>query len=77
MNSSFFEEITIVICSFFSHEKLSKFVSAIDKRFKILIIEEPNISYPFPLFNLPAKHIIFSFFVNIQNFIMRQPVIYF
>jgi len=39
MNNLIFNEITIVICSFFSHEKLSKLISTIDKRFKILIID--------------------------------------
>ena len=39
MNDLIFKEITIVICSFFSHEKLSKLISTIDKRFKILIID--------------------------------------
>ena len=39
MNNLFFEEVTIVICSFLSHEKLSKLVSVIDKRFKVLIID--------------------------------------
>ena len=39
MNNLIFNEITIVICSFFSHKKLSKLISTIDKRFKILIID--------------------------------------
>jgi len=39
MNNLIFNEITIVVCSFFSHEKLSKLISTIDKRFKILIID--------------------------------------
>jgi GT2 family glycosyltransferase len=39
MNDLIFKEITIVICSFFSHEKLSKLISTIDKKFKILIID--------------------------------------
>ena len=34
-----FDEVTIVICSYFSHEKLSKLVDSINKRFKILIID--------------------------------------
>jgi GT2 family glycosyltransferase len=39
MNNLIFNEVTIVICSFFSHEKLSKLISTIDKKFKILIID--------------------------------------
>ena len=39
MNNLIFNEVTIVICSFFSHEKLSKLISTTDKRFKILIID--------------------------------------
>ena len=39
MNSLIFDEVTVVICSFFSHEKLSKLVSTIDSKFKILIID--------------------------------------
>jgi GT2 family glycosyltransferase len=39
MNSLIFDEVTVVICSFFSHEKLSKLVSTIDRKFKILIID--------------------------------------
>jgi GT2 family glycosyltransferase len=34
-----FDEVTVVICSYFSHEKLSKLVESIDKKFKILIID--------------------------------------
>ena len=39
MNSLIFDEVTVVICSFFSHEKLSKLISTIDSKFKILIID--------------------------------------
>jgi len=39
MNNLIFNEVTIVICSFFSHEKLSKLISTIDSKFKILIID--------------------------------------
>ena len=39
MNNLIFDDVTIVICSFFSHEKLRKLVSTIDNRFKILIID--------------------------------------
>ena len=39
MNNLIFDEVTVVICSFFSHKKLSKLVSTIDRRFKILIID--------------------------------------
>ena len=39
MNNLIFDEVTVVICSFFSHEKLSKLISIIDKKFKILIID--------------------------------------
>jgi GT2 family glycosyltransferase len=39
MNNLIFDEVTVVVCSFFSHEKLSKLISIIDKRFKILIID--------------------------------------
>ena len=34
-----FEEVTVVICSYFSHEKLSKLIKSINKYFKILIID--------------------------------------
>ena len=39
MNNLIFDDVTIVICSFLSHEKLSKLISTIDKKFKILIID--------------------------------------
>jgi GT2 family glycosyltransferase len=39
MNNLIFDEVTIVICSFLSHEKLSKLISTIDKKFKILVID--------------------------------------
>ena len=39
MNNLIFDEVTVVICSFLSHEKLSKIISTIDKKFKILIID--------------------------------------
>ena len=39
MDNLFFDKVTVVICSFLSHEKLSKLISTIDKRFKILIID--------------------------------------
>jgi N-acetylglucosaminyl-diphospho-decaprenol L-rhamnosyltransferase len=39
MSSLIFDKVTVVICSFLSHEKLSKLISTIDKRFKILIID--------------------------------------
>jgi GT2 family glycosyltransferase len=39
MNSLIFDEVTVVICSFFSHQKLSKLISTIDSKFKILIID--------------------------------------
>ena len=39
MNNLIFNEVTVVICSFFSHEKLSKLIPTIDKKFKILIID--------------------------------------
>ena len=45
MNNLIFNEITIVICSFFSHEKLSKLISTIDKRFKIIIIDNAREFY--------------------------------
>jgi len=39
MNNLIFDEVTVVICSFFSHEKLSKLISTINRKFKILIID--------------------------------------
>ena len=39
MSNLIFDEVTVVICSFLSHEKLSKIISKIDKKFKILIID--------------------------------------
>ena len=39
MSNLIFDEVTVVICSFLSHEKLSKLISTIDKKFKILIID--------------------------------------
>jgi GT2 family glycosyltransferase len=45
MNNLIFNEVTIVICSFFSHEKLSKLISTIDKRFKIIIIDNAREFY--------------------------------
>ena len=39
MNNLIFDEVTVVICSFLSHKKLSKLISTIDKKFKILIID--------------------------------------
>jgi len=37
--NNLFDETTVVICSFYSHDKLSKLIKEIDKRFKILIID--------------------------------------
>ena len=39
MSNLIFDEVTVVICSFLSHEKLSKLISIIDKKFKILVID--------------------------------------
>jgi N-acetylglucosaminyl-diphospho-decaprenol L-rhamnosyltransferase len=39
MSNLIFDEVTVVICSFLSHEKLSKIISTIDNKFKILIID--------------------------------------
>ena len=37
--NNLFDEVTVVICSYFSHEKLSKLIESINKNFKILIID--------------------------------------
>jgi N-acetylglucosaminyl-diphospho-decaprenol L-rhamnosyltransferase len=37
--NNLFEEVTVVICSYFSHEKLSMLIESINKNFKILIID--------------------------------------
>jgi GT2 family glycosyltransferase len=37
--NNLFNEVTVVICSYFSHEKLSKLIKSINKNFKILIID--------------------------------------
>jgi GT2 family glycosyltransferase len=39
MDNLIFNEVTVVVCSFLSHEKLSKLISSVDNRFKILIID--------------------------------------
>lgn len=61
MDNNIYKQIGIVICVYFSKKKLSKILSSIDKRFKILIIDNAR--------EFDLKKLIEKKFSNVEYFI--------
>lgn len=61
MNNSIYNDVSIVICSYFSRNKLLRIISSIDDKFNILIIDNAG--------EYDLKKIIEEKFLNVEYFI--------